>query len=127
MPRPSPFFQFRRSGRTVPQTKQPGTFFFPLGEDYFPYREYRSVFIHVLVDDDLEHGLVADPAFLRLASQFFDDGRIEKNRGRHLPGPGAHDDRGFTPGNVMAQVSGFEFLQLRVFILSTTSHDIAIS
>jgi len=86
-----------------------------------------SVLIHVLVDDDFEHSLVADPTFLSLAPQLFDDGRIEKNRGRHLPGLRAHDDRSFAPGNVMAQVPRFEFLQLRFFILSTTSHAIAIS
>src|SRR3990172_6603329 len=78
----------------------------------------RSVLIHVLVDDDLEHGLVADPTFLRLASQFFDDGRGEKDRGWHLPGLGAHDNRSFAPGNVMAQVPRFEFFELRVFIPS---------
>ena len=85
------------------------------------------VFIHVLVDDDLEHGLVADPAFLSLAPQLFDDGRGEKNRGRHLPGLGAHDDCSFAPGNVMSQVPCLEFLELRVFTLLTTSHAIAIS
>src|SRR3989441_628878 len=53
-----------------------------------------------------------------LAPQFFDDGRIEKNRGRYLPGLRAHDDRSFAPGNVMAQVPRFEFLQLCVFIPS---------
>ena len=72
----------------------------------------------MLVDDDLEHGLVADPAFLGLVPQLFDDGRSEKNRGRHLPGLGAHDDRSLAPGNVMTQVPRFEFLELRVFIPS---------
>ena len=44
-------------------------------------RGYQSIIIHMLVQNDLEHGLVTDSAILGFFLQLANERRIQKNRG----------------------------------------------
>lgn len=93
----------------MPSGKEYGNeFFFEVRDEQ--RRRGQSIIVYMLMDDDLEHGLISDAALTSFCLELIDDRRIEQDQCRHLAGPRTNDYGRSAPSDILCDISAGKFV-----------------